>query len=250
MRRLRLRDSEKGFIIENYSKMTFGKLADELKRPKSTIQTFYNRYRKTHRISNLKPQGRKPLLFSRKSQKKILSFFRKNRHTTLKIAIIHLNLPISPPTLSKFLKSNSIKSYKELTKVKLTPAHISMRLKFAKKYKSWSSRKWGLCLFSDESSLIIGKKYQRRVWRAKGEALRNKCFRKLNTNYQPKYLKVWACLSKSGVSDLYFLQQGRRSWNSKVYSSLLEQNLLKIGKTLIGNKFIFQQVIYNFFNLL
>ena len=112
------------------------------------------------------------------------------------------------------------------------------RLEFARKYKHWIERKWKKVLFSDESSVQIGKHYPRKIWLKPENRWKVGFYLPKKQDYGKKYIKVWSCFCYNGVGKLVFVENG---WNKYEYKKILNENLLNEANRLVGKDFIFQE---------
>ena len=98
-----------------------------------------------------------------------------------------------------------------------------MRLAFARKYRHWTVRQWSKILFTDECSVEIGKIYHRKIWSKPENQYKKGFFLPVKRKFGKKYIKIWYCMTYSGVGRLQFIEDG---WNRHVYKKFLDENLL------------------------
>lgn len=245
--RKKLTEMEKIIIIKDYDRKTPGLIAEELQIRRNTVRSLYRRFLRTHTIIN-KKQSERPNILTVRQINRIEGFINKKPFTILKEIKIVLNLNCSLRTIAKSLKGLGYRNLRVRRKPTLTQTHKDNRLKWAKKLSNWTFKDhWENVLFSDESSVELWKKYSERQWRKPGESLNEGFFRPKKVDFGKKYAKVWSCFSSKGVGELIFLrdytneEEGISRWNKKLYSKLLKENLLREGKKLVGDKFVFQQ---------
>jgi len=233
-----LSEKEKIFILKNYETKSLGKLSEEMNRSRSTIYFFYKKWLATSSILNrYKNCGRKKFL-STADRNKIEKFVDKNPHTTAMGIRKSLGIKCSDFPIKKCLKKLGFKNLRFRHKPIMSNQTREKRLSFARNHKNWTVRKWNKVLFSDESSVQIGKVYLRKIWVKPENRSKPGFYLPKKQDYGKKYVKVWSCFSSRGIGKLHFIQDG---WNKYVYKSILIDKLKVEGKRLIGNDFIFQQ---------
>jgi len=233
-----LSEPEKIYIIKNYELKSLGKLSEEMKRSRSGIYYFYKKWLATNSIQNkYKNCGRKKFLSTADSQR-IEDFVDKNPHTTALRIRKSLQIKCSDFPIKKCLKKLGFKNLRLRHKPILSNDNREKRLSFAKKYKNWSVRKWNKVLFSDKSSVQIGKVYLQKIWVKPENRSKPGFYLPKKQDYGKKYVKVWSCFSSKGVGELHFIEDG---WNRHVYKSILNERLKNEANRLIGKDYIFQQ---------
>lgn len=229
MAKVRMTEEMKFLILKLKDTCSLGVISQEIHRPRSTIQSFIRKWNKTKKISTIKPPGRYKFIISRRIQRKIVSFIRKNKHGTLSEIKRKFNLHCSLPTISKILKENKIQCFKEKIKTKLSYKNIKDRLAFVEKYGGWNLNRWKKVIYSDEVSFELEKHYKNHIWRKRGEEI----FTRYRPVYIKKYIKAFGCISHYGKSYLYFLDN--QGWNSRTYSKLISDNWGTIKSMTIPN---------------
>ena len=73
-----------------------------------------------------------------------------------------LGLKVSNTTLQCRLKEVGLFSRIRRRKPVLKPSHIAARLRWAKKYANWTVEDWMKVIWSNESSIVLGRKSRRR----------------------------------------------------------------------------------------
>jgi transposase len=233
----RLTEENKIYILMNYHSKSQGRLAEILDRSRSTIKNFWYRWLKNKTISNGRSPGR-PKKLAEYKLRMLEKHIRKTPTDSRSRIIEKLGLGCSPQTLSKYLHKMGFRKFKKIKKPLVIHRHQKERLQWAKKYRNWTYRQWKKVLFSDESSVELWKKYTERVWRKPGEALRNGMYQPTKLDFGKKYQKVWSVFSYKGVGKLVFLED---RWCGNSYRDILQENLIREGRRLIGSQFIYQQ---------
>jgi len=238
LKKARLSEYEKFFIILNYESKSLGRLSELTGINRDTIYKFYKRWQTSKTIINKKGTGRRPIL-SEFEKKRIYFFLRSNPLKSMREVIRLLNLNCSIMTLQRCLKKLGFYNVRYRQKPMISDVNIEKRLAFANKYKSWTLRQWKKVLFSDKSSIEIGKTYPRKIWIKKEDRGKSWTFLKKKQTFGKRYLKVWSCFSYEGVGELQFIEGG--TWDRYKYKQILSDNLLNEAHRLIGNEFIFQE---------
>jgi len=235
-----LSEEEKVYILINYNLKTLGKLSEEMKRSRHTIYSFYKKWIATKTIRNLKNKcGRKSKLNAADS-KRIEMFIEKHPHSNVREITQSLKLNCSNFPVRKVLKKLGFKNLRFKFKPILTESHRSIRLAYARKYSNWTVRQWKKVLFSDESSVQVGKIYPTKIWMRPENRFKPGFYLPKKQDYGKRYVKVWSCFGYSGVGTLHFVDPTKR-WSRHVYKQILNQNLIRDAKRLIGRDFIFQE---------
>ena len=238
MKKAMLSEEQKIFILTNYDKKSLGKLSQDLNRSRQTIYSFLRKWRATKTILNRKHLcGRKSYLTPAQI-KRIENFVGKNPKSSVRDIRKSLKLKCSDFPVQKSLKKLGFKNLVFRHKPILSETDRLKRLIFAKKYKAWTIRDWKKVLFTDETSIQVGKKYPRKIWLKPENRLKPGYFLPKKQDYGKKYIKAWSCLSYKGVGELHFIENG---WNSHVNKNILDSRLILEAERLIGKDFIFQE---------
>lgn len=146
-----------------------------------------------------------------------------------------LSLPITNKRVAQILRgSNHLKYTKKAKKPNLTPVHVEARLKFAKKYMSWTSE-WDKVIFSDEKKFNLdGPDCCAYYW----HDLRKEPQIKLSRNFGGGTLMIWAAFSRNGKTPVAKISTRMSSEN---YIELLEDVLIPFTEDVMPEDFIFQQ---------
>ena len=75
------------------------------------------------------------------------------------------------------------------------------RRNFADPFKNQSEEFWDTVIWSDESAIILNKKYNRTYWHFKEIPHNPDYF--IETEKFPKKIMIWACFSSKGKADIY-----------------------------------------------
>ena len=233
-----LSELEKIYIIKYYESKTLGKLAEELQRPRSTIYFFNRKWLATQSIQNqYKKCGRRKLLTDQQINR-IENYVDKHPHSTAPEIRRSLKINCGDTTIQKCLKKLGFKNLRYRHKPILSNETKQKRISFANKYKNWTVRQWKRVLFTDESSVQVGKVYLRKIWVKPCNRLKPGFYLPKKQDYGKKYVKVWSCFSYKGVGKLHFIEDG---WNRHVYKAILNERLKAEANSLIGREFTLQE---------
>jgi hypothetical protein len=232
MKRVRLNDEEKIKIITNYKKFTLKEISEQLNRPIMTIKNFYVRWEKRKYLANHKSKN----LFKLRTLdiQIIKDYLLKNPYNNRQQIIHDLNLNVCLTTLTRFMRKNGTHYKVFQIKPKLSDSNIEKRLKFIEMYRNWSISDWEKVVFSDESSVEIGKNYKKKGWIPKGKIK----FIQRKKKYCIHYFKVWSYITINGPGDLVFVEG---KWNTENYINILRSNLQIKVKDQLGEEFSFLQ---------
>jgi len=139
--------------------------------------------------------------------------------------IIHLSgIKVSRNTLRLRLKEIGLYSRIRRNKPVLKPHHKAARLRWARKYEHWTIQDWIRVIWSDESSIVLGRKSRRRrCIRKKGQAfLARHCDGTVKSGRIT--MMVWACFSGAKVGPLIVCDAG--SVNADRYLQILRDSVI------------------------
>ncbi|EXX73986.1 IS630 family transposase [Rhizophagus irregularis DAOM 181602=DAOM 197198] len=214
-----LSPQEKGKILAYMENFNPAQIARKMGRDPTTIRRFIDKYKKTGKTENLPCSGRPSALNDNEKNALI--------NETLYDAGIHSHVAAKKPFISK--------------------RHASARISWCEKYKEKTARDWAQVIFSDESSIEIGKQSRQiRVWRHTGERFNTKC---LTPTFKSgrKSVMVWGCFAGGIKGPLIFCdenKEGNEKINSNTYVRILNKHLHPFHHTvceLTGRAASFQQ---------
>ena len=149
---------------------------------------------------------------------------------------ISLKLSISVRRVQQLLSGCGHMMYKKKKSVPaLTIEHKKKRYEWAKEHVTWSLSDWKDVIFTDEKKFNLdgpdGFAYYWHDLRKEPEYFSCR-------QQGGKSVMVWGAISYYGVSDLVFIKQKQ---DSKLYCSVLEENLIPFAETYVGETYILQQ---------
>ena len=150
--KIRLSEKDKIRILIKMKKKSFGKIAEEMHFLKSTIYSFVKKFDRTGTFINIKNKGAPFKGRSKRSIRKIVTFFKNNAHSTLDSCLTKLNLPICRQTLRKILKRNGVNYYSRPFKPKLKEKDKLQRIEWTRANKNLNYAK---VYFLDETSVEL-----------------------------------------------------------------------------------------------
>src|SRR2546421_4843863 len=171
----------------------------------------------------------------------------QNCHKPLHEVINTLGLNCSITTAKRTLYDAGIHSHVAAKKPFVSEKQASARISWCEKYKEKPPNYWKQVIFSDESSVEIGKQSRQiRVWRGVGERFNAECFAPTFKSGR-KSVMVWVCFAGGIKGPLIFCDEnneGNARINSKTYITILNSYLVPFQHTvceLTGRSAIFQQ---------
>ena len=126
-------------------------------------------------------------------------------------------------TVRRVLHENGKQNYAAVTKPFLSNVNIKKSLQWGRIYAPWSSAQWDTVIFSDETSVTVHPKMQRKkVWRTEEECY-NSC--NLVPSFKSGYvsISVWAAFSARGRTPLVLVEG---TMKQEQYQSILEANIV------------------------
>jgi transposase len=146
--------------------------------------------------------------------------------------IIHMSgIKVSCNTLRRRLKEIGLYSRIRRQKPVLKPHHKAARLYWARKYQNWTVKDWIRVIWSDESSIVLGRKSRRR-----------RCIRKKGHAHKPRHcdgtvksgkitMMVWACFNGLKPGPLIVCDAG--SVNADRYLDILRDGVVTFVEDLL-----------------
>ena len=221
-------------------------IAKKMGRDPTTIRRFINKYKETGTTENLPRSGRPPAL-NNDEKDAFISEVIQNRRAPIHEVINTLDLNCSQTTALKALHDVGITSHVAAKKPFISERHASARVSWCEKYKKNTVSDWNQVIFSDESSVEIGKQSRQiRVWRSVGERFNTECLAPTFKSGR-KSVMVWGCFAGGIEGPLVFCDENKEESeriNSNTYIKILKSYLCPFHHTvreLTGKPVIFQQ---------
>lgn len=147
--------------------------------------------------------------------------------------IIHISgYDVSASTLRRRLREVELFSCIRRLKPTLTQKHKAARLQWARKHQNWTVRDWIRVIWSDECSIVLGRKSRRRrCIRKKGKAhLSRHCDKTVKAGKVT--VMVWACFSGHKVGRLIPCDVG--AVNAERYLDILSNGVVSFVEELFA----------------
>lgn len=207
---------------------------------KTTVNNIISKFKATQSLDNL-PQSGRP----RKTSLRVDKVIRRKsvidvRKTAREIAqeLHDENLAdVSRSTVTRRLHKVGLFGRVGVKKPLIRKKNQMARMKFAEKYKHWTTNDWSKVLFSDESKFNLfgsdGRQYVRRP---------------VGTRYDSRYqiptvkhggggIMVWGAFSSHGVGPLVEIDG---KMDRFAYENILREHMLPFARRTMPRKFIFQ----------
>lgn len=220
----RLSDLEKGKIIALRDEgMSYDEIAKRVLRPKSTVQSFLERYTARGSAENLSASG-KPKLLNRTARRQPVREALKDRQQMLCELRDTVVPEVSIHTVQHALKEEGVQKWKAAKRAFLTDDHAAQRFAWAKKYQHFMHDDWEAVLFSDECS-VERAAYGRAQWvfRTPSQRYHKECVQGVTKNKGVKLMVwafIWGC-NKGPLIPIF-----AKSVNRWVYMEVLKEGLL------------------------
>ncbi len=192
----------------------------------STVIRIKQRKDTTGTFKNKQKPGR-PRLLTGRNERKVLRYITTGECTNA-VAIkknlkVEEQIEVSDSTVKRTLRRNGLSARVKRKKPYLRKKHRIARMKFAKKYRSWTTEDWSKVIWSDESKFMIygsdGREY---CWKKPGEPLRDHHV-KPTVKFGWGSIMVWGCFTSDGVGNICRIY-GHMDGN--LYRQILEEDLL------------------------
>jgi transposase len=244
--RTEMSPQDKGKILAYMENFNATQIAKKMGRDPTTIRRFIKKYKETGATENLLRSGRPPALNN--NEKDALTYeVTQNRRASIHEAINTLGLNCSQTTALKTLHEAGITSHVAAKKPFISEKHAAARVSWCEKHKKKTVSDWKQVIFSDESSVEIGKQSRQiRVWRSIGERFNTDCLAPTFKSGR-KSVMVWGCFAGGIKGPLVFCdenKEGSERINSNTYIRILKSSLCPFHHTvreLTGKPVIFQQ---------
>ena len=238
-------EEDKGKVLAYIKYMSAEQVARVMKRDPTTIRRFLAKYRRTKKITNLRRSGR-PRVLNQRKKTALLKVAMRERSTPLRNLVNDLELGCSLRTASRALRSFGVRSRVAAVKPFLEEHHIKGRFEWCQKMRSMSAYDWWHVIFSDETSVEIGKQSRQiKVWRHKGERYKTECIRP-NFRSGRRSVMVWGCFVGQTKGPLVFFDEykgPKEKINQKIYQKVLQDHLVpfyNVIRPLVGENGVFQ----------
>lgn len=218
MANIRLTESEKLTIILCRENKSYGKIADIINRPRTTIHSFYKRFKERHSLINKKQKGA-VIKITKRKLKMLATMIKRKPHITRAEIRQKLEINVHLNTISKYIKSLGISRYNVQIKAKIKGVNKRKRVEFCSKYLNKTMNFWKNVNFCDESSFSLGHLYRRKIWRKRGVPIYDTAPKRFSL----KYVKVWMCIGYDGVIGACVVNT---PFNSNEYIRILKENYI------------------------
>ena len=198
---------------------------------RTSIVRWKNRLQEKFPFSNKRGSGRKSKLTPIIRKKIVRECKGKLKKSTRLVSQLLkrkniANIPHS--TVSRVLKKEGLRPYRQICKTKLTSDHIKQRLIWLKKTENVN---WDQVVFSDEKMFYLSKPSNKKndiIWDTNSSNLLT-----AQISQYPKKVHVWGAISSREKTDLAFIEG---SLDSNKYIKILEKTLIPKMNELYNNK--------------
>ncbi len=189
---------------------SFSEISSITSTPLSTLKTVFYNFNKYGTVKSLKTSGRPPIFLERDSRA-LLRLIEENRRITLSQIQLLWPIKLSMCTIRRMLHNIGLRNCIPRKKPNLNENHLKKRLEWALERKNWGVEEWNKVIWTDESSVEIGKNStQIKVWRHRGEEWDLSCllptFRSGRTS-----VMIWGCFSGNTLGPLKVIPRDRRT---------------------------------------
>lgn len=137
---------------------------------------------------------------------------------------------LSAQTVRSRIRETALRSRRMRKRLRLSPAHVAARERWAMQRVHWRSQQWRRVVFTDESRFSLFRSDGRvRVWRETGQAFLPECVQARESHAVSVH--VWAGITLNGKTELVILEQ---NVNGQTYGQLLEQHFVPFANATFG----------------
>jgi transposase len=240
-----LTDEDKGKILAFLEDMSAEQVAHKMNRDPTTIRRFIAKYQNTGKIENLPRSGR-PTILNNQEKETLLQKATEERRKPLHEIVSDLGLNCSLATAGRALHDSGIRSYIAAKKPFVSENHAKARIVWCEKNQNQHPYYWREVIFSDETSVEIGKQSRQvKVWRQTGERYNTEC---LTPSFKSgrQSVMAWGCFIGENKGPLVFCDEYKEKKEKitvKTYLKILEANLTPFYSALqpiAGRNLVFQ----------
>ena len=212
-------------------------VAQVFARSHDTIRKLLMKTRATGSVSHASITRRRPRCTTARADRRLIRLVRGN--PTMPATLLRLmwdernrqgNI-LSAQTIRRRIKETALRCRRMRNRLRLSPAHIASRERWAMQRIHWRQRQWQRVIFTDESRF--------RLFRADGCI---KVWREPRQELLPQHLQivegqsvslhVWAGITLNSHTDLVFLD---RNVNAETYGDLLQHQLMPFIERTFGS---------------
>src|SRR5271170_8124339 len=226
-----LSDSEIAKILAlHHSDLSTRAIASEVARSQSMISRILRTY--DYKTFNARDRTHITKRKTTEREDRILTQVAKANDDQAYRDIIYMSgIKVSRNTLHRRLKEIDLYSRIRRQKPVLKSSHKAARLYWARKYQHWMVEDWKRVIWSDESSIVLGRKsHRRRCIRKKGQAfLSRHCDGTVKSGKVT--IMIWACFTGAGPGPLIVCDAG--NVNADCYLEILKDDVVTFIDTLL-----------------
>lgn len=244
--RTEMTPEEKGKIIAFMETLNYTQIARKIGRDLATVRRFIAKYERTGNIENLPRSGRPPVL-NNDEKDSLVNETLKKRRAPLHEIVNGLGLNCGLTTAKKTLYKAGIYSHIAAKKPFVSERHAAARVNWCANFKEKTAYYWEQVVFSDESSVEIGKQSRQiKVWRNTGERFNTECLAPTFKSGRQSVM-VWACFAGGVKGPLIFCDENKERnarINSNTYINIMKKYLLPFYHAvhdITGGRVVFQQ---------
>jgi transposase len=224
----------RGLIIGKYDAgVTITQISQILEIPSSTVFNTIQRNSKRNDGKSSSRSGR-PKSYTERDKRHIIQLIKRDPFINYQDIRERTGLNISSTTFLTILKESGYGHWRAKKRPKLTKEHAKLRLEWAKNHKDWTYTEWSKVIWSDESSIELGKGGQQ-PWVFHLNQLGEKWKKEYIKPY-PKgkglCIMIWAAIWGLAHSEITFLERDfeskKQGYSAKSYLEVLEANLFSI----------------------
>lgn len=232
---MKLTVEEKQVIINLHVRKFKGSfIAHQLNRHRSTISKVINEWKKRKYFPQKKKFQRKRKLTAQQIVN-VLKYFIDNPFHTYAQCIKKFNLPVHRNTIGNILAGNKMGNFVACPKQFLSLRNQIRRLKFALKYRHWSSDQWKQVHFIDEKTVQTysnGKLMVKRRLNERYDPEKMKTDEKQNTKNK---LNLFGVVSYNGPNTIYSVSTNLKSIQVEQLMRKKVMNIVQNSIVLIDN---------------
>jgi hypothetical protein len=224
----------RGLIIGKYEAVvSLSQISESLAIPSSTVFDTIQQNSKRNNGKSIPRPGR-PKSYTERDKRHIIQLIKRDPFIKYEDIRERTGLNLSSTTFLSILQDSGYGHWRAKKRPKLTKEHAKLRLEWAKNHKDWTFTEWSKVIWSDESSIELGKG-QQQPWvfhlNQLGEKWKKE-YIKPYTKGKGLCIMIWAAIWGSAHSEITFLERDfeskKQGYSAKSYLEVLEANLFSI----------------------
>lgn len=210
-------------------------IARHFGRAPKTIRALLAKWRRTRDVKHGNC-GRIRRQTTRRADRRLIRLVRANRTMPATLLRLmwdekgHHGHVLSSQTIRRRIRDTALRSRKMRKRLRLSPAHVAARERWAMQRAHWRLQQWRRVVFTDEARFSLFRSDGRvRVWRESGQAFLPECVQAHESHSIS--IHVWGGIALNGRTELVILDN---NVTAQTYGQLLQEHFLPFANRHFG----------------